>query len=189
MVDKNSQNGKSIGKTVVKSAVGAVVMFAFAVFVMPPLYDLFCEVTGIGDKTASKFEGTVSAIDESRTVKVQFIATNEATMPWDFEPNIFEVEVHPGEATRITYFAKNRTRRNMVAQAIPNIVPTSAVKYFHKTECFCFDQQPLQAGEEANMPLVFIVDRDLPKAINTITLSYSIFDVTDRFSGDVAGIN
>ncbi len=189
MADKNSQNGKSIGKTVVKSAVGAVVMFAFAVFVMPPLYDLFCEVTGIGDKTASKFEGTVSAIDESRTVKVQFIATNEATMPWDFEPNIFEVEVHPGEATRITYFAKNRTRRNMVAQAIPNIVPTSAVKYFHKTECFCFDQQPLQAGEEANMPLVFIVDRDLPKAINTITLSYSIFDVTDRFSGDVAGIN
>ncbi len=189
MADKNSQNAKSIGKTVVKSAVGAVVMFAFAVFVMPPLYDLFCEVTGIGDKTASKFEGTVSAIDESRTVKVQFIATNEATMPWDFEPNIFEVEVHPGEATRITYFAKNRTRRNMVAQAIPNIVPTSAVKYFHKTECFCFDQQPLQAGEEANMPLVFIVDRDLPKAINTITLSYSIFDVTDRFSGDVAGIN
>jgi len=189
MADNTGRNERKVGKTVVKSAVGGVLMFAFAVFVMPPLYDMFCEITGIGDKTASKYEGAVNAIDESRTIKVQFIATNEATMSWDFEPNIFEVEVHPGEATRITYFAKNRTRRDMVAQAIPNIVPTSAVKYFHKTECFCFDQQPLQAGAEANMPLVFIVDRDLPKAITTITLSYSIFDVTDMFSDGVAGIN
>lgn len=164
-------------------------MFAFAIFVMPPLYDLFCEITGIGDKSADRYEGVVSAVDESRTVKVQFIATNEATMPWDFEPNIFEVEVHPGEATRITYYAKNRTRRDMVAQAIPNILPTSAVKYFHKTECFCFDQQRLQAGQDAEMPLVFIIDRDLPRAVNTITLSYSIFDVTSRFSGEIADIN
>ncbi|MEQ9021930.1 MAG: cytochrome c oxidase assembly protein [Pseudomonadales bacterium] len=189
MTNDNGRTERKIGNTVARSAVGAVLMFVFAVFVMPPLYDLFCEVTGIGDKTASKYEGAVSAIDESRTVKVQFIATNEATMPWDFEPNIFEVEVHPGEATRITYYAKNRTRRDMVAQAIPNILPTSAVKYFHKTECFCFDQQPLQAGQEAEMPLVFIVDRDLPRAVNTITLSYSIFDVTDMYSDDVAGIN
>lgn len=189
MANNNGHTKRKIGNTVVRSTVGAVLMFVFAVFVMPPLYDLFCEVTGIGDKTASKYEGAVSAIDESRTIKVQFIATNEATMPWDFEPNTFEVEVHPGEATRITYYAKNRTRRDMVAQAIPNIVPTSAVKYFHKTECFCFDQQPLQAGQEAEMPLVFIVDRDLPRAINTITLSYSIFDVTDMYSNDVAGIN
>ncbi|MEX2366826.1 MAG: cytochrome c oxidase assembly protein, partial [Pseudohongiellaceae bacterium] len=167
MTDNNGHTERKIGKTVARSAVGGVLMFVFAVFVMPPLYDLFCEVTGIGDKTADRYEGAVSAIDESRTIKVQFIATNQATMPWDFEPNTFEVEVHPGEATRITYYAKNRTRRDMVAQAIPNILPTSAVRYFHKTECFCFDQQPLQAGQEAEMPLVFIVDRDLPRAITT----------------------
>lgn len=164
-------------------------MFCFAVFVMPPLYDMFCELVGIGTKPAEQYEGVVSTVDESRTVKVQFIATNQATMPWDFEPMTFEVRVHPGESTKVTYYAKNRTPRNMIAQAIPNIVPGSATKYFHKTECFCFDQQSLAAGEETEMPLVFIVDRDLPRSINTITLSYSLFDVTDMYSGEVAGSN
>lgn len=174
------------GAVVAKSVVGVIAMFCFAVFVMPPLYDMFCEALGIGPYSASKYEGTVSTVDESRTVKVQFIATNQATMPWDFEPDTFEVRVNPGQPTKVTYYVKNKTPRNMVAQAIPNVVPASATEYFHKTECFCFDQQPLKAGEEAHMPLVFIVDRDLPKSINTITLSYSIFDVTDMYSGDVA---
>jgi len=182
----DDQVERGIGKVVAKSAVGVVVMFAFAVFVMPPLYDMFCEALGIGPYSAGKYEGVVSAVDETRTVKVQFIATNQATMPWDFEPDTFEVKVNPGKPTKVTYYAKNNTPRNMIAQAIPNIVPSSATEYFHKTECFCFDQQPLQAGQDAHMPLVFIVDRDLPKSINTITLSYSIFDVTEMYSGDVA---
>lgn len=175
---------------VIKSTIGAVIMFAFAVFAMPPLYDLFCEITGIGDKSANRYEQeVVSAIDTSRTVRVQFVANNSATMPWDFGSNTYEVHVHPGEATEISYFARNRTPRNMVAQAIPNISPTSANKYFHKTECFCFNQQPLEAGAEADMKLVFIVDRDLPAAVNTITLSYSLFDVTDRFPNEFASLN
>jgi len=180
---------QGIGLVVVKSAIGVVLMFCFAVFVMPPLYDLLCDLVGIGTKPAEKFEGAVSAVDESRTIKVQFIATNQATMPWEFEPTTFEVRVHPGESTRVSYYAKNKTQRDMVAQAIPNVVPASATQYFHKTECFCFDQQPLVAGEEAEMPLVFIVDRDLPRAINTITLSYTLFDVTERYSGEVALTN
>ena len=74
----------------------------------------------------------------------------------------------------------------MVAQAIPSVSPFSAAAYFHKTECFCFNQQPLEAWGEAEMPLVFIVDRDLPPAVKTITLSYTLFDVTDRV--DVAAV-
>ena len=185
----NPRTGNAIGTTVVKSAVAVVAMFAFAIFAMPPLYDMLCEITGIGTKTADKYEGVVSAVDDSRLVKVQFIATNQATMPWEFEPTTYEVRVNPGEPTKVTYYAKNRTPRNMIAQAIPNIVPSSATEYFHKTECFCFDQQLLQAGEEVEMPLVFIVDRDLPRAINTITLSYSLFDVTDMYSDKVASNN
>jgi len=177
---------RSIGLIVAKSVVGVVLMFSFAVFVMPPLYDMFCDLVGIGTKPAEQYQGAISAVDESRTVKVQFIATNQATMPWEFEPTTFEVRVHPGESTKVTYYAKNKTQRDMVAQAIPNIVPSSATKYFHKTECFCFDRQPLVAGEEAEMPLVFIVDRDLPRTINTITLSYSLFDVTEMYNGEVA---
>jgi cytochrome c oxidase assembly protein subunit 11 len=67
----------------------------------------------------------------------------------------------------------------MVAQAIPSLVPYRAAQYFHKTECFCFDQQPLAGGAEAEMPLQFIVDQDLPADIKTITLSYTIYDVTE----------
>ena len=177
-------------KVIALSSVGVVAMFAFAIFVMPPLYDLFCEITGIGDKSAEKYElEAVSAIDTSRTVRVRFITNNAATMPWDFEPQVFEVSVHPGEQAEMSYFARNRTPRNMVAQAIPEIRPTSANKYFHKTECFCFNQQPLEAGAETDMKLVFIVDRDLPEAVKTITLSYSLFDVTDRFPNEFAILN
>ena len=67
----------------------------------------------------------------------------------------------------------------MVAQAIPSISPSRAAEYFHKTECFCFNQQPLDGRSSARMPLQFIVDQDLPRDIKTITLSYTIFDVTD----------
>jgi cytochrome c oxidase assembly protein subunit 11 len=72
----------------------------------------------------------------------------------------------------------------MIGQAIPSLVPFKAATYFHKTECFCFEQQPLKAGESAELPMYFIVDQDLPEHIHTITLSYTLFDVTDRFADD-----
>lgn len=169
-----------VKKTLVKLLLSAAGMFLFAVFVMPPLYDVFCEVTGIGGKTAGPYQVTDAGVDTSRTVTVQFVATNNGAMPWDFSPKVHEVTVHPGEPTEVAFYAKNRTSRDMVAQAIPSLSPFNAAEYFHKTECFCFNQQPLEAGKEADMPLVFIVDRDLPNAVKTITLSYTLFDVTGR---------
>lgn len=162
-----------------KGLLGAAVMFGFAVFVMPPLYDAFCEITGIGGKTGGRYVATEAGIDESRTVKVQFVTTNNADMPWEFAPNQFEVRVHPGQPTRVTFHARNTTEHNMVAQAIPSVAPGNAAQFFNKTECFCFERQPLDAGASADMPVVFIVDRDLPEAVNTITLSYTLFDVTE----------
>ncbi len=170
---------------VAKSIAGVFVMFAFAIFVMPPLYRLACDVLGIGPQEYSQYSEAAAAIDTSRTVKVQFIATNQAEMPWKFQPNVFEVEVHPGERSEISYFAHNPTDRAMVAQAVPSVVPYQAVDYLHKIECFCFNQQPLAAGESADMPLVFFVDPELPDFVHTITLSYSVFDITDRVGGQV----
>lgn len=168
----------------VKGLLGAVAMFLFAVFVMPPLYDAFCEITGIGGKTGGRYVTTDAGVDESRTVKVQFVTTNNADMPWDFAPNQFDVRVHPGEPTRVTFHARNTTAKDMVAQAIPSVAPGNAAQFFNKTECFCFERQPLAAGESADMPVVFIVDRDLPRAVNTITLSYTLFDVTEMGGPD-----
>lgn len=183
---------KPITLTLVKSLLGATAMFLFAIFVMPPLYDVFCEVTGIGGKTGGRYEAdvAVAGVDTSRTVKVQFVATNNGEMDWVFRPTVYEVKVHPGEPTPVTFYAKNTTDRDMVGQAIPNVVPNNAAQHFLKTECFCFNSQPLAAGEEAELPLVFIVDRDLPPAVHTITLSYTLFDVTDRVApGAVAKLD
>ncbi|MCK9467805.1 MAG: cytochrome c oxidase assembly protein [Porticoccaceae bacterium] len=173
----------AVHKTLIKLSVGAVVMFAFAMFAMPPLYTMFCEVTGIGINTGEPYVATEAGIDESRTVRVQFVTTNNAEMPWQFAPSIHEVRVHPGEPTPVTFWAHNTTDNDMVGQAIPNVAPFNAAQYFHKTECFCFNNQPLAAGEKADLPLVFIVDPDLPPAVKTITLSYTMFDITDRQSG------
>ena len=180
---------RPVKKTLVKLLVGAAGMFLFALFIMPPLYDVFCDITGIGGKTGGRYQASESGVDMGRTVKVQFVATNNGAMPWEFTPRVYEVTVHPGEPTKAVFFAKNRTGRDMIAQAIPNVTPFNAAEYFHKTECFCFNQQPLEAGEEADLPLVFIVDRDLPRAIKTITLSYTLFDVTDRVKPSLTQVN
>ena len=63
-------------------------------------------------------------------------------------------------------------------------MPSRAAQYFHKTECFCFNQQPLEGEQSADLPLQFIVDMDLPKDIRTITLSYTIFDITEMVEKD-----
>jgi len=158
----------------------AVAMFMFAIFVLPPLYDLFCEITGIGGKTDGAYTAVAVEVDTSRDIEVQFVATKNATMPWDFYPIEERVIVHPGEAREVIFYAHNRTSSDMLGQAIPNVLPNNAADYFHKTECFCFNNQPLAAGESAELALVFIVDPDLPASVNTVTLSYTMFDITDR---------
>ena len=168
---------------------GVGVMFAFAIWGLPPWYVLFCELTGVGLQQQERYEAGEIDIDESRNIKVQFLASNSATMPWEFKPVEFEVTVNPGEPTEITYYAKNNTRRDMVGQAIPNISPASAVDFFHKTECFCFNNQPLLAGEAAELKMVFIIDPELPKSVRTITLNYTMFDISNRSVSNKLAIN
>jgi cytochrome c oxidase assembly protein subunit 11 len=165
---------------------GALVvgMFVFAIWVMPPIYNVFCEITGLNGKTGDRYEATSSSIDTSRSITVQFVATNNEGMPWEFGPEIRSVTVHPGEQTRINYLAQNHTGQDMIGQAIPSLTPFKAANFFHKTECFCFEQQHLKAGESAELPMYFIVDQDIPAHIRTITLSYTLFDVTERYAAD-----
>lgn len=173
--------------TVAKLVVTAVAMFAFVFVVMVPLYNVLCDALGINGKTAGEaYTSVPAAVDESRTVTIQFIATNNDGMPWEFAPAQTMMKVHPGAVNDTVFFARNPQKGAMVAQAIPSVSPSRAAEYFHKTECFCFNQQPLDGESSAEMPLQFIVDQDLPGDIRTITLSYTIFDVTDMASGAIA---
>ena len=166
--------------TVIKLVTGAVAMFAFVFVVMVPLYNVLCEALGINGKPASQaYTATQAGVDESRTVRIEFLAHRNDGMPWEFSASTTMMEVHPGATNETLFHARNPLPRAMVAQAIPSISPARAAEYFHKTECFCFRQQPLDGESDAELPLQFIVDRDLPKDIRTITLAYTIFDVTE----------
>lgn len=175
-------DAKSANSRLVLMLGGLVVgMFAFA-FALVPLYDLLCDITGLGGKTGGKYEYDVAAIepDKSRLIRVNFIANNNASMPWEFAPEKGGVRVNPGELKAVNFVVRNPTDRVMVGQAIPSVVPVKAAEHFHKTECFCFEQQVLQPGEEMVMPMRFIVGRELPKNVQSISLSYELYDVTDR---------
>lgn len=163
----------------VRRLLGVVVaMFAFG-FALVPIYDVMCQAFGINGKTAGAFLGEQTT-DEARQVRVQFLATNAAGMVWEFGPTADELEVHPGATREMVFVAYNPTDKPMTAQAIPSVAPSKAAAYFHKTECFCFTQQVLQPGERIEMPVRFIVDRDLPKDVRHLTLAYTLFDITAR---------
>ena len=173
--------------TATKLVVVAALMFAFVFVVMVPLYDVLCDALGINGKTSGEaYTSVPAAVDESRLVTVQFLATNNQGMPWEFGPSTSVMKVHPGAVSDTVFHARNPLPQAMIGQAIPSVSPARAAEYFHKTECFCFNQQPLDGESSAELPLQFIVDQDLPRDIKTITLSYTIFDVTDMAAGAVA---
>lgn len=167
-------------RSFVRVAAIAVAMFGFG-YLLVPLYDVFCEITGLNGKTGRVDEAAVAARyapDTSRLVTVQFVANNNLGMPWEFAPTVASMEVHPGQVYSTAFTAHNPTRRDMVGQAVPSVAPGKASRYFNKTECFCFNQQPLAAGESKEMPLRFIVDPNLPGDVTMLTLAYTVFDVT-----------
>jgi cytochrome c oxidase assembly protein subunit 11 len=157
-------------------------MFGFG-FALVPLYDVFCDLTGLNGKTAGVYRPTEQIeIDKDRIVTVQFMANNNDGMTWEFRPTQRSVKVHPGELNSVTFYASNPTAKAMIGQAVPSVSPFHVASHLHKTECFCFEQQLLEANEEREMPLRFIIDRDLPEDVNTLTLSYTLFDVTELAS-------
>ncbi|MCQ4348538.1 cytochrome c oxidase assembly protein [Pseudomonas stutzeri] len=155
-----------------------VAMFGFG-FALVPLYEVMCQAFGINGKTAGAYAGS-QQVDESRAVRVQFLATNAAGMSWRFGPQQDELVVHPGAVNQMLFVAYNPSDRPMTGQAIPSVAPARAAAWFHKTECFCFTQQVLQPGERIEMPVRFIVDRDLPADVQHLTLGYTLFDITAR---------
>lgn len=167
------------GKTVRQLLMITVGMFAFG-FALVPLYDIMCEITGFNGKTAGKYEGPAQEVVADREVTIQFLASNNAGMPWEFRPKVRKMKVNPGQMYTAEFFVRNITGETMVGQAVPSVTPFNAAEYLHKTECFCFEQQQLAKGEDLDMPLRFIIDSNLPKDVTTLTLSYTLFDVTEQ---------
>lgn len=161
-------------------------MFAFGVFALPPLYDVFCEVTGLGGKTNQTAAVNVAEdVQTERTIRLEFDTTVNQYAPWSFDSDHELMSVHPGGIYEATFTATNLTDRDKIAQAVPSVAPQQAAKYFKKLDCFCFTTQEFAANEEKQMPVRFIIDSDLPEYIDTITLSYTFFD-TERMSDNAS---
>jgi len=170
----------SPAKTVRQLLLVVVGMFGFG-FAMVPLYDIMCEVTGFNGKTSGPYQSAEQqVVNEARTVTVQFLANNNASMPWEFRPKVRKMVVHPGKMNEAEFYVRNVTGRTMTAQAVPSVTPFNAAEYMHKTECFCFEQQQLAQGEDLDMPLRFIIDQDIPEDVTTLTLSYTLYDITEQ---------
>ncbi len=176
-------------KTVGYLSLFAVAMFGFG-YLLVPLYDKFCEITGIGGRTAESAVTEVlsTEIDESRLVTVHFDSNVNSALPWAFEPVQRMMDVHPGKMYETMYIAHNRSDQTLVAQAVPSVAPGLASLYFNKTECFCFTEQVLLPGESREMPVRFFVDTQLPGKTDLITLSYIIYP-NDEAGEALAAVN
>lgn len=178
------------GRTGVKLALISVGMFAFA-FAMVPFYNLLCQWAGIGGKTGGAYVYDPATVrpDASRLIRVNFVTNTNDGMPWEFWAEAGSVGVHPGQLKEVKFFVHNPTDRTIVGQAVPSVVPFNAAEHFHKTECFCFTRQVLKPGERLEMPMRFVVGTDLPKNVESISLSYDLFDVTQLAAKDLAKAN
>jgi cytochrome c oxidase assembly protein subunit 11 len=159
-----------------KLAVVALLMFGFG-FALVPFYDAICRATGIRELFRAD-EPVVknTQVDLSRKIGLEFDA-NTQRLAWTFRPLESHIEVHPGQVTQVLYEVRNTQNRPVTGQAVPSYGPERAAQYFQKLECFCFRQQTLGPGEVRKMPVVFIIDPAMPKDVNTVTLSYTFFEV------------
>lgn len=176
MSEQNAEGRRHSGRLLLV----VMAMFGFG-FALGPLYTALCKVTGINGKFSGETADAAAPIvvDTSRLVTVQFVTTVNGSRSWEFRADQPSVKVHPGQFATVNFFARNTETHDIVAQAVPNIAPWNAARHMKKTECFCFNNQPFKAGEGKDMPVRFMLDPALPADVDTVTLSYTFFDVTE----------
>ncbi|MEJ0099000.1 MAG: cytochrome c oxidase assembly protein [Pseudomonadota bacterium] len=181
-MNEPSEKSAAHRKLALKLLLIALGAFAFG-FALVPFYNVLCSWTGAGDRsTLSRASAGPQQEDTTRLVTVEFMAQLPTVGKWDFRPEVRSIKVHPGRLYEAKFFAGNHTGQATWAQAVPDISPTQATPYFHKTECFCFTPQQFGVNETRDMPVRFFVDPQLPKYLDHITLSYIFYDTQQPVS-------
>ena len=173
-----------------KNRLTAMVLFTVAggmvglAFAAVPLYQLFCQVTGFGGtpKIAARAPAQPTGAAAEKTITVRFDANGGARMGWRFEPAQRQMTVRVGDEALAYFTARNVSDAAVTGTATFNVTPYKAARYFGKIDCFCFSEQRLAVGEEASMPVSFVVDPAIftdprTRDVRTITLSYTFFRV------------
>ena len=168
------KKNKRIALTVLLVVVGMLALSFAAV----PLYDLFCRVTGYGGTTQVSDQVPDTILE--RRVLVKFTTDVDPALDWSFKPDMNEVSVQLGQMALMSYNVQNFASKSEMGTAVYNVSPPKAGKYFNKTQCFCFGEQTVGAGQKVNMPVVFYVDPKMAEDrsmddVSVITLSYTYY--------------
>jgi len=168
-----------------------VVLMVGASYAAVPFYNWFCRTTGFNG-TTQVARSAPSAKPLARTVAVRFDSNVAGGLPWKFEPEQTEIQVHIGEVTTVYYTVTNQSARTTTGQAAYNVAPLTVGAYFEKINCFCFTEQTFAPGEKREMAVVFYVDPSIVEdhendGLNTITLSYTFYPVREEAKPVAAG--
>ena len=152
-----------------------------------PLYKIFCQETGFGGTTKradDKSDERMVPVDGGRVIRVTFDGCVSSSLPWSFRPAQRNITLVPGETALAFYTARNDSDHPITGIATYNVQPPQAGAYFVKVQCFCFDEQRLNAKEEVDMPVLFFIDPAFLKdphlkRVSNITLSYNFFKTGD----------
>ena len=163
-----------------KLLVFSLIMFVFG-YALVPFYEKFCEITGINNLLQPDVLTKEIRVDEERWITVEFDA-NTRGLPWQFKPLQSSVRIHPGQPVTVMYEITNDSEREINGQAIPSYSPRFLDKHLKKFECFCFTKQVLNPNETRQMPVQFVIEPSLPVDIQTVTISYTFFELPDGAS-------
>jgi len=165
-------------------SLGTTILFLGLAFLVVPLYRIFCETTSFeGIAQVAKNMEKIAKMKKmkNRLVKITFSAESFSNMAWNFRPAQKEIYVYPGETALAFYTAKNPTDEPVIGISSYNINPFQAAYYFNKIQCFCFEDQLLNPGEEVDLPVFFYIDPDFAndpylENMQELDLSYIFFE-------------
>jgi cytochrome c oxidase assembly protein subunit 11 len=174
-----SARGNSVFMVVILAVIVGMTGLSFAAV---PLYRMFCAATGYGG--TPQIGQAAAPGGTGQTIRVRFNADTNPGLPWKFRPVQTEITAPLGEDHLAYYTAQNLAKRPVTGTALYNVTPEKAAKYFHKTACFCFNEQTIEGGQSAEFPLSFWVDPEIAKDpstrdVQTITLSYTFYRSLD----------
>ena len=156
-----------------------------------PLYRMFCQATGFNGTTQRATAAQAAGVQATvRPITIRFDANVAKGMPWQFRPEQVTQDGHVGERKMAFFITKNTANHAITGRAIFNVTPEQTGAYFHKIQCFCFNEQRLEPGEEVRMPVLYYVDPDMlndPNArdVPEITLSYTFMEAADSADAPV----
>ena len=174
---RTDEPGKARSNRRLVIVLSAVVFFmgGFGYFVLVPLYNLVCSLTGLNGKTETIAPGALAAVKPvpARDIEVHFEASILGALPWEFRPLVRHATVHPGEIETVDYYVKNLGNQVITGRATDSVIPNRAAQYFRKIQCFCFTNHTLKPHQSERLQVKYIVMPNIPVTVHNLYLWYT----------------